>query len=133
MILKGGLSGVRLRKVRGHSVCSENIPNKLKKYEELDELWQVFLECDRAIVATKNREIVGILRFNVDGFEFGATGTWVHKRYRKKGLGTKLWEYALGRGRYQTIYVVPGTSTGKKFIMFLKVHFGERYEFTKET
>ena len=71
-------------------------------------------QADGAIVATCDGELVGFLKYYGNDSCYHAGGTWVAPKFRRKGVGTRMWELALKHT--DEIDVSAGSEYGRRFL-----------------
>lgn len=66
------------------------LPDLAKKF------WRNYLgSCDGGVVATHKGQVVGFCRYyyySKKKVRVGLAGTWIHPKYRKLGLASKMWK-----------------------------------------
>lgn len=78
----------------------------------------------QSVVATSGDEIIGFFRYKISGKTLTACGTWVRTKYRRQGVATKMWEYALKKERSQSVKVITVSTYGRRFVR----KFGIRHD-----
>lgn len=73
-----------------------------------------------AIGAFHDGKIVGMARFARFGDALHSSFTWVHHKYRGRGIATELWKKAISRTSATEIVLSPVTKAGKAFTAALK-------------
>ena len=135
MRLKGRFSEVNLRRVREpHYLCESKFPGHRILDADLEEIWdERFIEAECAICAIRKKRIIGFLRYTIDEKTLIACGTWVLKKYRRKGLADKIWSYVLSREtKINEISITHASKVGERFITYLKATYGDQIKFTGE-
>jgi GNAT superfamily N-acetyltransferase len=71
------------------------LPDLAKKF------WRKYLgSCDGGVVATHKGRVIGFCRYyyySKKKVRVGFAGTWIHPKYRKLGLASKMWNQVLPR------------------------------------
>ena len=70
----------------------------------------------KAVVAYHKGRIVGILKYRTRYKTLHTAGTMVDRRFRGKGIATKMWKALLKRERPHTVDVPISTNDGMKLI-----------------
>ena len=131
---------MRLRIVQNHPIVNgSTVPyhnsqyGPLPPYEYLDrwacKFWEQtgLVEASHAVVATEDGNVVGFFRYHMNGRQIVTSGTWVSKKYRRKGLARKMWLMAVRRHDAREIDVVTATTSGLLFVNHMnKLHAVEK-------
>lgn len=76
------------------------LPDSAKRF------WRKYLgSCDGGVVATHNGQVVGFCRFyfySKKKVRVGLAGTWIHPKYRKMRLASRMWKQVFPRLKKKT-------------------------------
>tara|TARA_R100000656_G_scaffold104176_1_gene76254 strand:+ start:284283 stop:284645 length:363 start_codon:yes stop_codon:yes gene_type:complete len=105
---------IRYRRVTGDHYVISNINYKASALKATD-----------AIVAHEDGELVGFFRYEKTPTMIKARGTNVRVDRHSRGIGTRLWEYALRsfkreQGRTPAVRVVTTTEAGERLVCRIK-------------
>jgi len=68
---------------------------------------------DEAVIATHNKKLIGFFRYRIlSNGELDAEGTWVEKKYRRKGIAKAMWKKAIRKHKAKYISVTTVSRMG---------------------
>lgn len=111
----------------GDTARSMQLPPRafLFRYRYVD--WEV----PEAVIAVEDERLVGFFRFDhvkpMTGIiskagTIRAAGTWVDPGYRRRGVATSMWSYAVQRTKTPKVEVLTVTKAGTALVDALSVH-----------
>lgn len=82
-------------------------------------------EGNSGVIALVNSKIIGAFGFSFyrRSAMLSAGGTWVSKKYRRKGIGSKLWTFAIKKMKPKKIDVMVASNQGMTLVNSMKEDF----------
>ena len=85
--------------------------------------WEKYLEYidyefdqAHAVVITDSGKIIAFFRYILHDAQLTACGTWVSPKYRRRGLGIRMWTYVLKRNSIKQIGVYTASMEGVRLV-----------------
>lgn len=116
---------------KDHPICTgrerEILSLGMKQFFTTRGLWD--WECDSALLAYDNKELIGFLRHDydqVDRMLYGS-GTYISADHRKKGLGFQMWSKVIKRYRPYSTQILTTSRAAEHLVDKLKRAFPKVY------